>query len=184
MSESYQNTQSDQQSAEAPYIAWNSSTHFKPKCRGVMILHSIITAQMFFWSFAFNTVHSCSNANPVTFLVTLGNQPGKISCKSNEVESWIRAWQQNPASLWFNVQRVLIVMRLNISYWTINMKSTCWRRNNTRGLEGLHSRSTWTSLGIPRSMRSIWIRCPRWHKRALKATGIHRNPTSSVGAWG
>lgn len=85
-----------------------------------MILHSIIIAQMFFWSLAFITVHSCSNANPVTLLVTLGNQPGKISCKSNEVESWIRALATKSSKL--VIQGTKSSHRNEIKYQLFNYK--------------------------------------------------------------
>lgn len=46
---------------------------------------------MTFWSLVYISLHSCSNPDPVTLKATLGIQPGKESCKSNKVDSSIRA---------------------------------------------------------------------------------------------
>lgn len=86
------------------------------------------------------SMHSCSTSipNSVTLIFRLGIQPGKESCRSNEVYR-------------------LTMTLSNRSIMCLYEGPTCTCRR--RGREGLYSRSSGASLWVPRSKRGIGTRC-------------------------
>lgn len=132
--------------------------------------------------------YSISNPNPVTLEVTLGIQPGKVSCKSNEVDSWIgfSNHQQQISCSDLSLSR-----NMKVNVWKKHMEwmsswfltSTCRRRSNSRGWEGLYSRSSGASLWIPWSDRGIGTRCHGGCRPlVVEAPWVHGNRDSGLGA--